>query len=104
MNACFETLKGTALRSTKSISREQYLHFRTFMTKTLVYKCKLCQVLLAICLREVFTALRFPCTFPENCYVLCRCESICENVTVLQLVYLLAQLHWSVIIAKTKIF
>jgi hypothetical protein len=54
VNACFETLKGTALGNTKSISREQYLYFRTFMAKTLVYKCKLCQVLLAICLRESF--------------------------------------------------
>lgn len=63
-------------------------------------------MLLAICLREVFTALRFPYTFPECCYVLCRCESrsICENVIILQLVYLRVQLYWTMIIAKTKVF
>lgn len=64
MNACFETLKGTALRSTKNISREQYLYFRTFMTKTLVYKCKLCQVLLAVCLRETFHGVGIPIYVP----------------------------------------
>jgi len=66
VNACFETLKGTALRSTKSISREQYLHFRTFMTKTLVYKCKLYQVLLAICLRESFYGVEIPIYVPRK--------------------------------------
>jgi hypothetical protein len=60
VNACFETLKATALRSTNSISREQYLHFRTFMTNTFVYKCKLRQVLLAICLRESFHGVEIP--------------------------------------------
>ena len=64
MNACCETLKGTALRSTKSISREQYLYFRTFVTKTLVYKCKLCQALLAICLRGSFHCVEIPIYVP----------------------------------------